>query len=519
MKRLTALLLALALVLGLSACGGGQDTGSGGDTPGASSTAGTDSASGSGKDTLVAMTERTVDSYDPFTVSQYDTVTLNQVFDTLFMWDAEGNVVGRLAESWTEEDDGLTITVKLHEGVKFHDGTDFNADAVVWNYEQLSASIWGSAFSSYVADIAKVDDYTITGTKATPVSTALDILCYFMLIVSPTAYEADPEGFATHPVGTGAYIWQSKDSASSTITLTANEDYFLGAPAIKNLQLVSPMDSATALVALENGELNYALAMTNSDIALAQAGDSVIGMSSPGWSTLTMMLVGEPMSSDQNLRSAIAYAVNRENAATYNNELEYVACTDLFSTKIMGDYSGSTTTSSYDPEKAKEYLAASNYDGSVININTLSVYENVAVSIQNDLKAIGIETQINTIDRATWSEMMANGTLQISTIDFGGVYNGPVEMMSYFVSDGYYGQMGIFGQSEECDAAYDAIFTADAASLDDTILNAVQLMSDLNNFVSLYELIFTSACSADLEGVQPIWAAFQSPYFYQVSFK
>ena len=131
MKRLTALLLALALVLGLSACGGGQDTGSGGDTPGVSSTAGTSSASGSGKDTLVAMTERTVDSYDPFTVSQYDTVTLNQVFDTLFMWDAEGNVVGRLAESWTEEDDGLTITVKLHEGVKFHDGTDFNADAVV----------------------------------------------------------------------------------------------------------------------------------------------------------------------------------------------------------------------------------------------------------------------------------------------------------------------------------------------------------------------------------------------------
>ena len=44
-------------------------------------------------------------------------------------------------------------------------------------------------------------------------------------------------------------------------------------------------------------------------------------------------------------------------------------------------------------------------------------------------------------------------------------------------------------------------------------------MSDLNNFVSLYELIYTSACSSDLEGVQPIWAAFQAPYFYQVSFK
>ena len=519
MKRITALLLALALMLGLAACGGGQDTGSGTADP-SSQPAETGAASGSGKDTLVAMTERTTESYDPFTVSQYDTVTLNQVFDTLFMWDADGNVVGRLAESWTEEEDGLTITVKLHEGVKFHDGTDFNADAVVWNYEQLSQSIWGSAFSAYVADIAKVDDYTITVTKVTPVSTALDILCYFMLIVSPTAYEADPEGFATHPVGTGAYIWQSKDSASGTITLTANEDYFLGAPAIKNLQLVAPLESSTALVALENGELNYALAMTNSDIALAQAGDSVIGMTSPGWSTLTMMLIGEPMSSDQNLRSAIAYAINRENAATYNNESEYVACNDLFSTKIMGEFSGKTTTSSYDPEKAKEYLAASNYDGSVININTLSVYENVAVSIQNDLKAIGINTQISTVERATWSEMMANGTLQISTIDFGGVYNGPVEMMSYFVSDGYYGQMGIFGQSEECDAAYDAIFTAaDEASREEATLKAVQLMSDLNNFVSLYELIYTSACSSDLEGVQPIWAAFQAPYFYQVSFK
>ena len=501
MKKAIALLLALSMVLALAACGSKPEGGN-------------DAA----KDTLVVMPERMVDSYDPFTASQYDTVTMNQVFDTLFMWDGNGDVVGRLADSWTESADGMTITVKLREGVKFHDGTDFNADAVIWNYQHLSDSIWGGSFSAYVSNIEKVDDSTITVTKVTPVSTALDIMCYFMLIASPTAYEADPAGFATHPVGTGAYVWGDKDSASSTITMTANEDYFLGAPAIKNLKIVTPMDSATAMVSLERGEVNYALALTNSDIEMAQSIDAVNGMTSAGWSTLTMMLVGEPMTSDQNLRNAIAYAINREGAATYNNEAEYIGCADIFSANIMGELSGKTTASHYDPELARQYLEQSNYDGSVININTLSVYENVATSMQNDLNAIGIKTQINTVDRATWSEMMANGTLQISTIDFGGVYNGAVEMMSYFVSSGYYGQMGIFGTSQACDDAYAAIFEASPAERESTILNAVQLMSDLNNFTSLYELVFTSACSSDLQGVEEVWAATQTPYFYQVSF-
>jgi len=508
MRKAIAILLVLSMALALTACGG--------DPAPAQSAAPSEAPV---KDTFVSMTERTADSYDPFTSPVYDIITLNQVYDTLFMWDANGDVVGRLAESWTEEEDGVTITVKLHEGVKFHDGTDLNADAVVWNYEQLKAGVWGGSFGSYISNISKVDEYSVAVTKLTPVSTALDILCYFMFIVSPTAYEADPQAVALHPVGSGAYVWQEKDSASGVITMTANEEYFLGAPAIKNLKLVPPMDSATALVALEKGDLNYAVAMTNSDIELARAGDKVIGMTSPGWSSLTMMLVGEPMSKDQNLRSAIAYAVNREAAAIFNNEAEYVACQDLFNANIMGDYSGRTTTSYYDPVKAAEYLAASDYDGEIININTLGVYENVATSIQNDLKAIGINTQINTVERTTWSEMMTNGSLQISTIDFGGVYNGPYEMMSYFVSSGYYGLMGIFGQSPECDAAVAAMVEATPEQQEELTLNAIQLMSDLNNFISLYELIFTSACSADVEGVQPVWAAVQAPYFHQVSFK
>ncbi len=504
MKKVIALLLASLMTFSMAASA-------------ESGEAAEDSAGG---DTLVAMTERDVDSYDPFTCAQYDTITLNQVFDTLFMWDEDGNVVGRLAESWVEEDDGVTVTVNLHQGVKFHDGTDVDADAIVWNYEQLMDGPWGTALPAYLTDISKVDDYTITITKLTPASTALDILCYFMRIVSPTSYEADPEGFAMNPVGSGPYIWESKDATSGVITMAANEDYFLGAPAIKTLELVPPMDSSTALVALENGELNWAPEMTNSDIVLAESIDNVIGMSSSGWSTLTMMLVGEPMSSDQNLRNAIAYAINRENAAIFNNENEYVAAEDLFSTDIMGDLTGETSPAYYDPDLAEEYLAESDYDGEVIMINTLDVYADVATSIQNDLSAVGINSQINEVDRATWNEMMNNGTLQISTIDFGGVYNGPTEMMSYYVSDGYYGALGIFGTSDEFDEAYQiACETSDPEELDEALINAIQAMSDLNNFVSLYEMMFNSACTANLQGVHPVWGATLAPYFYQCTFE
>ena len=249
------------------------------------------------------------ESFDPHTANEFDRMVVNSVLDTLFMYDENGDPAPCLAESWTE--DGLDITVTLRQGVKFHDGADFNADAVLKNYEYELAGEYGTLFPTYVANITKVDDYTVVITKATTYASVLDYCCSYFYMVSPAAYDADPEGFAVHPVGTGAYVFDHKDEATGYVYLTANEDYFQGAPAFKNLEV------HTALIAMENGELDLYLTPSNADFEIALENDALKTGTTTGWTQMTLVTFGEPYISDPNLRKAIMYAVNAENAAIY----------------------------------------------------------------------------------------------------------------------------------------------------------------------------------------------------------
>lgn len=110
-------------------------------------------------DTLVVTALTSAESFDQHTANEFDRMVVNSVLDTLFMYDENGDPAPCLAESWTE--DGMDITVTLRQGVKFHDGTDFNADAVLKNYEYELAGEYGTLFPTYVANITKVDDYTV----------------------------------------------------------------------------------------------------------------------------------------------------------------------------------------------------------------------------------------------------------------------------------------------------------------------------------------------------------------------
>ena len=469
-----------------------------------------------GKDTLVVTALTSSESFDPHTANEFDRMVVNSVMDTLFMYDENGKPAPCLAESW--EENGLDITVHLRQGVSFHDGTPFNADAVLKNYEYELAGEYGALLPTYVSSIDKVDDYTVTLVKASSYASVIDYFCSYFYMASPAAYDADPAGFATHPVGTGAYVFDHRDAATGYVYLTANEDYFQGAPHFKKLEVHTMLDSATALIAMENGELDLCLTPSISDFELASENSALKTGTTTGWTQMTMMLMGEPYRSDINLRKAILYAVNAENAAIYYGMTEPVLSKDMFASAIMRDYSGTVEMPSYDPEVAKQYLAASNYNGETLEINVTSLYEQVAVSVGYDLESIGIKTVINVVDMNTWVSKIFDGTVGITTSPLGGSYGCLEEMLLTFAGQGYYGSLGGLAIDADADAALDkALAVVDAAERFPLTVEAYEKQAALGNMRGLFEDIFHVVYRAELSGVETKWAASGVPYLYKVT--
>lgn len=413
-------------------------------------------ANAEGKDTIVIMDNLTSLSLDPYAANGGASgAMMSQIYDTLFQYGEDGEIVPALAESWEESEDGRSYTVHLREGVKFTDGTDFNADVVVHCYGRiLELPGTGASFAATVAGIEKVDDYTVIIEKATPYANCLAMCATLFFLYSPTAYEADPDAFATtSPVGCGPYVLESWDQATGTAYMTANEDYWGGAPAIKNLELRTTMDESTALVALETGELDMMFSASGNSVELAENAGLTVDDAYKGYAVDVLIMYGEPYVSDENLRTAISYAVNQENAAVLMGYGADYAAHEIAGDILMGDYLGEASLHSYDTEKAAEYLAKSSYAGETLEINVMAEAETEAVSIQADLMAIGINAQVNTMDGGTWYEKIVDGTIQMTIVSPGGPYGSVQESARYFTEGGMYESLGNFPMTEELNAA------------------------------------------------------------------
>lgn len=160
-----------------------------------------------------------------------------------------------LAESFTVDADALTLTIKLREGIKFSDGSDFNADAVIWNFDKLVEYGKASEICS-PESYEKTDDYTVVLHYTAWNNTWVDILgeCY---IYCPAAFEANGEEWATlHAVGTGAFI-QSEYVRDSHITYVRNDNYWrAGEPYLDSIKLLYINDSMTQYASFINKELD-----------------------------------------------------------------------------------------------------------------------------------------------------------------------------------------------------------------------------------------------------------------------
>ncbi len=275
-----------------------------------------------------------------------------------------------LAQSWDVASDGLSYTFHLRKGVKFHDGTPFNAAALIAtldrqlnkndpNYIANSGPVQNLADFTYgsVASYRALDDSTVELKMKEPSAAMLASLAMVWNgVVSPTAAAKLGKEFRNHPVGSGPFIfreWRQRDQ----VVLDANPDYWKGKPKVDHLVFKEYPDAQAALLALKRGEVQIMGDVATPVIASIRADPNLVLLTQPGLAVNGMAMSNDVAPyTDKRVRQALNYAVDKEaiDKALYGG-LAKPMVSPL--PEAQWGFDNTMTGYPYDPAKAKQLLA------------------------------------------------------------------------------------------------------------------------------------------------------------------
>ena len=403
-------------LVSMAGCGGGDDAkkDEGADAP----------AGGGAADTITYSLTADPRAVDPayFDDGESAVVSCN-MYEGLYQYGkTDAKVSPCLAKDLPEiSDDGLVYTIKLNEGIKFHDGTDFNAEAVKASIERqlepnrnsdmpYASFVFGEEEADNgVASVEAVDDYTVKITMRAASAPFVKNLAMALAspIVAPSAIEAATDGQAiTNPVGTGPYKFVDWTKGAS-VTLVANEDYWGEAPKTKNLVFKIIAEGNTRLTSLINGECDI---ISSVDPASAdQIVDNGFELFSEDGMTINYMAFNTETGkcTDQEVRKAVAQAINVEEMvkSIYG---DYATVANSVMPTWMAPYAKDVKQTAYDPEAAKKTLADKGITSlQCITYTTARPYNqkggsDLANMIQGYLSAVGVELSITQYDWTTY---------------------------------------------------------------------------------------------------------------------
>jgi peptide/nickel transport system substrate-binding protein len=416
------LAIAASVALAVTACGGG-DTGQ----------TGTGGASGGGGATFVYGASSDPVTLDGAFVSDGESLRpIRQIFEGLVTTKPSSTEIQpQLAESWEASDGGKTWTFKLHTGVKFTDGTPFNAAAVCFNFDrwfgfvdpiqQTSAYYFQTVFgafkdkaadSLYKSCEAPSDDTAVINLTA-PNSAFISALSLpSFSFGSPDAlkkYDADKVGGSPdqpqftgsygneHPTGTGPFKFVSW-TRGDKLVLTRNDDYWGTKPALKDIIIKPIADNGARRQALQSGAIDGFDNVAPGDIdPLKQANFQILERPSFNVAYLGFNVKQKPLDNPK-IRQAIAYALNRDALikAKYGPGAEVAK--EFMPPSLFG-YSNDVPTYNYDPAKAKELIKESGVTNPTLtfwyptNVSRPYMPDPVAnfQAFKSDLEAVGFK--------------------------------------------------------------------------------------------------------------------------------
>ena len=392
-------------------------------------TAGTGAAQAAG--TLIWGMPAETDTLDPHATGGWSTYQITyQIFEGLVKEDLTDPkavtpaLIPGLAKSWTISDDGLVYTFSLREGVKFHDGTPFDAEAVKFNFERFwdesspnfypKAKAFVIAYTKWIKTVEVVDPMTVKITLTAPnyqwLRQGLQSYGQPLMISPASVKEFGNEGIAAHPVGTGPFKFVERDQGVKTV-IENNPEYW-GTKALLDKVIFRPLqDPATRVNALESGEIHMMTPPWDEIDRLVDEGFVLTTNENVPYINYIHLNFNFPPMQDIRVRQAINMAIDREGIA---KEIYHGTARAEYGMLSPGTdaYDPSFKSYAYDPEGAKKLLADAGYaDGLklVFEIPQYGTGEIVETWIQRDLAKVGIEVELRKYEWVTYLGKWAGG--------------------------------------------------------------------------------------------------------------
>lgn len=409
MKRILALILTVAMAAAmLAGCSG------------TSGTSGTQEAAAAEKKVTFSLLSAPA-SLDPATtVDGYSLMVETQLFSMLV--DSHGGnsaeISPDIATSWDISEDGLTYTFHLRDDVYFHNGKLLTADDVVYTFNRVMTEPYTSYLAVMIDSVEAVDDTTFVAHLLYPFADFLTTIggIYFGIVTEEAITAGDNYQYA--PVGTGPYMLEGSYMPGQSFSFVYNDKYYGAEPDIKRIDFKIQPDTNTAVISLQNREVDFVPALTVNDIDTVESDENLTLYTAPSYTIhyVCFNKTSEPFS-NKAVREAINYAINKQDLLDgATNGIGAVANSPLNALHL--GYNDSIPFNEYDPDKAKAKMAEAGYpDGFscelMVNSNN-AISMKIAQIMQNELAEIGINMTVNQLEKATWSDNLDKSNFEIA---------------------------------------------------------------------------------------------------------
>jgi peptide/nickel transport system substrate-binding protein len=404
---------------------------------------------------------------------QEQTTTLIQnmcdlIYDNFFFQDPAGKLHPRLATKFEVSPDGLTYTLHLRKGVKFSDGTDFNADAVKLTFDRALDPKFRVPLRfaiGMVKECVKIDDHTVALKLNYPFAPLAPTLSLTLVsTISPAAIQKHGEEIRQNPVGAGPYIlkeWVKGDR----LVFVRNENYYGDKPTVAQITWKIVPEAATREAMLRSGQVHMCYKPLPSNLAALQA-DANIKVEMPlDTRTIFMGLnCQKGVTVDKKVRQAFNYAIDKK-AICKKVLFDTAEPMDGPVSPVVFGHFKMDHQYDYNPEKAKQLLKEANFDFSkTVSMRTPQgrylFDKQVSEAVQAYLQAIGVKAELRTYDWPTYiaglQKPLAESELEVFLLGWG-----PLILDADM---GLYGQFTCevnppkgLGSAFYCDPEYDTI--------------------------------------------------------------
>lgn len=325
-----------------------------------------------------------------------------------------------LAESWENIDD-TTWRLKLREGVTFHNGEPFTADAVVWTYQRIldDPTMITHRQWTFIESIEVVNDFEVIIRTTAPEPAFLSKMAGTGCgIQAPQHGRAQAESGAEYrPVGTGPFKFVSF-ARDDNIVLEANETYWQGAPEIKRLVWRAIPELATRVASLLTGEVDLVTGVPPADWARINANP---GTTIKDYLTTRVMLLAlragpsapypdwSGVTQDRRIRKAISLAIDRATIIEVIDGMGVPVLSRITPPTLGWDERFYNTVGEYNPEEARRLLAEAGYAGEPLTFHTTTAWlfqRDVAEVVTAMLQEVGLNVNLNVMDIVTFREQI-----------------------------------------------------------------------------------------------------------------